>query len=753
MRVSSNLILPEIFKVVDDEHFVPIAFTSSKFLDYFFVHNQGAALKKLFDARLRVFVDKKPVDLMVHFGVSVFREKMLTPKNALTKAIAKSMRLITPFIMSLSHIARNSDFNDMKFSLCNKGNLMMMISQLNESKTFLRDIHTLHLGSNEISTLQPFQALNTSILKILDIEFNKIEKIEEFSYLKHLPIVDLKVMGNPVTKIPSYTDEIRKLLPRLIKIDSENLDPTKLSIRETHDLKPQIQVKAQSDFGNGNDRIKHFNANPKVITCHDVDAHLKRDFLKYRNNSWNKIVIDHKDKISKASILKAMNKQFFDKIPFFPCYYERSKNFDSFFLYRNFDAIRCLIHNNLVMKIPSLNCEVTFEIQLNCAEFVKGQINWEKKLCYVVKNRIKDSKLCLENFASDIDLIDLSVSLSTSFCINLIFEIAQDVDNKITCILLQNNNLSHLNHQISKFPCVEFLDLSMNNIKTFENFPKISTLIEISLDKNPICGKYYDEPWKFVKHLVQVFPNLQTIDERKIDKDSKTVFSRNFLLTQNSFMITESFIKFFFELYDSNMRKSLNKLYDNNSLFTISDLKDENSRNLLNDESFSEKVFVGCEQITSFFESQPKTTHDFTTFCVDVPLTTERSVLITVNGFFKNSDDVIRGFTRTFYLERENQKKGTFRNTFKYRVKNETLTITGVSPDEAKHAFAKTVVTEAEIKKLCQNLLPTRAENEDAKVFLLKDMTHLKENWCKRFVHNLFCEILNVNFLSDLRKL
>lgn len=281
----------------------------------------------------------------------------------------------------------------------------------------------------------------------------------------------------------------------------------------------------------------------------------------------------------------------------------------------------------------------------------------------------------------------------------------------------------------------------MNNIKSFENLPKISSLLEISLDKNPICSKYYDEPWKFIQHLLQVFPNLHTVDQRKIDKDSKTVFSRNFLLTQNSFTFTESFIKFFFELYDSNMRKSLNKLYKINSLFTISDFNDENSRNLLNDESYTEKVCVGCEQIISFFESQPKTTHDFTTFCVDVPLTTDKSVLITVNGFFKSIDDVIRGFTRTFYLERKNEMKGTFCNTFKYRIKNDTLTVRGISPDVAKHAFAKPVMTEAEIKKLCQNLLPTRAENEDAKVFLLKDMTHLKENWCKRFVQNLFYEI------------
>jgi hypothetical protein len=183
-------------------------------------------------------------------------------------------------------------------------------------------------------------------------------------------------------------------------------------------------------------------------------------------------------------------------------------------------------------------------------------------------------------------------------------------------------------------------------------------------------------------------------------------------------------------------------LYDDNSLFSISDSCVENSKNSLD----TEKIFIGREKITSFFESLPRTTHDFTTFCVDVPLTTERSVLITVNGFFKimsksmNTDDEgsaleIRGFTRTFALERNNEKKEALRNTFRYRIKNEMLTVSGISSDSPtplKFVFQKTAALEAEIKKLCKDLLPTQAEDREVKVLLFNEMTHLKEIWSRR---------------------
>lgn len=437
-----------------------------------------------------------------------------------------------------------------------------------------------------------------------------------------------------------------------------------------------------------------------------------------------------------------MNQQFFEGTSFFPCYYKRGQKTDSFFLLLNFNALRTLVENNLVMKIPSHNCEVKFELHLKCAEWIQGQIYWPNKLNYVVNKRINDSKLNLDNFANDSDLTHLSVTMTSTNCMNIILQTAQRINNKIIAVSLQGNQISSAESLkiFSNFPNLVSLDLTNNNIQSFESFPKMPRVVELFLDKNPVCVNYYEKPWKFVKDLREILPKLQHIDHRKIDANSTTVFMRNFLVSQNSYTMTERFVNFFFELYDSCIRKSMKKLYDDTSMFTM--CSKENSRNLLYDEDFMENVFVGVENITDFFETLPRTTHDFTTMCVDVPLMTEKNVLITVNGFFKvladslNGDDVIQGFTRTFFLEQQEKKIGALPNTFKYRIKNEQLTVHEVSAEVAKIVFAKNVVTETEMNKICQDLLPVKSQEEEAKLLLLQDLTQLKENWCTRLLED-----------------
>jgi hypothetical protein len=394
------------------------------------------------------------------------------------------------------------------------------------------------------------------------------------------------------------------------------------------------------------------------------------------------------------------------------------------------------------MTIPKLDCEIKFQIHLQCAERTNGQINWNERLKNMVAKRISESKMNLANFCDDIDLGLLSVTLST-FCMTFILKHALKINSGITSISFQSNKIKHIVQELSNFTRLKCLDLSNNDIEDFRKFPKLFNVTEVSLDRNPICLSYYKYPWRLVEHSLLFFPNLQTIDNRTIDQNSKTVFMRNYLVSQKSFTFAESFVKFFFNMYDSHLRQSLKKLYDDNSLFSMSDSCVENSKNSLD----TENIFIGREKITSFFESLPRTTHDFTTFCVDVPSTTERNVLITVNGFFKimsesvNIDDEesiweIRSFTRTFFLEQKNEKKGALPNTFRYRIKNEALTVCEISTDTStplKLAFTKTVATEADIKRLCKDLLPSQAENQEVKVSIFKEMTYLNEIWCRRY--------------------
>jgi Leucine-rich repeat (LRR) protein len=700
-------------------------------MDYFFVHNQGDALRKLFNINLRIQIDFNDVDLMVKFGVAKYQEGNLTPRDKIASVIKKSVKSSTPLVMDISHLASRGDLNDMKFFLGNKGCLQMLCSQINESQSFFQNVQALYLVSNEITSLEPFKVLKNPNLRVINLQFNKIESIEEFSYLNHLKINELFVIGNPVIRTSQFMDKIKMILPNLKKVDKTNLEVT--MHRSLH--LPSL------NFDNRSENITHFNPDATVVRAVDADAHTKNEFAKYKNESWNKVIVEHNGKVSKEIILREMNEQFFDNVSFFPrffpCYYKRNNKTDSFFLYLNFDALKVMVQNNLVLKIPSHNCNVKFELHMNCALWTEGQIHWPYKINYVVKKRMKYSKLNLDHFAEESDLIDVAVSMSSSNCLKYILETAKNVNDEIVFLSLRGNKISKLEslNTLSGFPKLASLDLRENDIESFENIPKLTNVIELFIDENPVCAKYHEEPWKLIRDVQKKLPNLQNIDNCRIDKTS-TVFMRNYLVSANCYTLTEYFVKFFFELYDSSIRSSLRKLYDVNSLFTTS----ANHGSLVYDENCVDKVFVGVEKITNYFESLPQTTHDFTTIQIDVPFMTETNILITVKGVFNilsdsiNNDDTIQGFTRTFFLEQQETKVGTMSNTFKYRIKNELLTIHDVSIDMKNKAFNKNVITEIEVNNICQDLLPIKSQEENAKILLLKELTQLRENWCKRLV-------------------
>lgn len=727
---------------------MPVAYQSSLKVDFFFVNNQGNALKKLFDHNLRIPVKNQFVDLVVKLCVSKFQEGHLQVSNKLDRVIQCSVDPQRPTVLDLSYVSNHRELIDVKFSLRNKGCFEVLCERLNAVLKVQRNIKYVNLSTNEISQLEPMSKLSGSTVIVLDLRYNKIHSIEEFHHLKNLNVQEIFLIGNPVANTSMYMEHMRAILPTLKTIDSNNIGKSFVA-----------NTPSQLQFDNRSGQVCNFNINCKVIRSVDVNDLVKQEFEKFRNSSWNKVVVVHNGKISKTAILDEMNKQLFKRIQFYPSYYKQEKKLDSFLLHENFTALTTLIQNNLTMKIPgkipSSGCKVKFEIHLNCSEWCEGQINWRNKLNYVTQKRMKGSKFDLDSFANDSDLTDLDVPMSVA-SLEFILNIGHQINPKILSISLKHNKISAVEglNYLKNFNELVSIDLRDNGIKGFEGFPVLTTIMEVKLDRNPFCSIFYNEPWRYVRDLHKVFPNLEFIDGYRIDDNLIPIVPmQNFLVSQSLYTLTESFIKFFFNLYDSVHRKSLKKLYEAKSLFTLSsELDCQNiyeyySRNLMKinrAEMNNCNLFVGIESIIQLFEKFPQTTHDYTTMKVDVPLMTRDNVMIVVNGYFKdiakslNESDVVYAFTRTFFLQRSSEQTlGAMENTFSYCVKNEQLHIRNVDVTSSLKAFKTNVVTDEEMRTICKDLLPSKSEEEEANILLLNRLTQLDKKLCKRFVkHN-----------------
>lgn len=722
--------LPEIYKIVDGEYFAPIAYRASTLSDYFFVHDQGKALKRLFEKELRIFVHNQPVDLLVKFCVDRFTSSSLKPRDKISKIIQTSIKEQTA---NLSRLSEHHLLADVKFLLSNKMCFTMLCEELRKAKCTLFNVRVINLMANEISSLEPMAMLDGLGINCFDLRQNKIASVEEFHFMKALKVQELQILGNSVVRETNFSESIKSILKALKTIDSN----------EAHVIAPSKLL----EFDNRSEPIVMMKQPSAIFSSNDINETVLQTFYSHKNLSWCKVIVHHRGKVSKSLILNEMCRQLFNAIPFYPCYYQQGELSDFFYLHQSFTTLEKLMECKLKMEIQSHKCVLKFELHMDYAKWLDGQIDWRKKLHYVVKKRINNTTLNLDFLADDIDLTDMSVSITTDNGMMRILNIAKKINRKLNSVTMQGNNISRLDglKTLKDFPNLLSLDLRDNNIQSFENFQEMPKIVELFLDKNPICRNYYDVPWKYISYLRYIFTKLEYLDGHHIDTNTGLVFMQNFLVAPEAYTLTESFIKTYFSLFDSNHRKALKKLYDSKSMFTMScepspnipDFFLESSRNFIH-EYGPDTVFVG-EKIISLFVDFPKTSHDFSTLQVDVTMITEEVVMINVNGYFKelgsslNDEDYIYSFTRTFVLRQIEQKLPHYVDkTFKYSITNDMLLIKTISDYEANKVFKKNIVTEIELGLICKDLLPTKPQEEETNVLMLKTITNLKDDWCKR---------------------
>lgn len=243
--------------------------------------------------------------------------------------------------------------------------------------------------------MEPFTKITSDYkIRYVDLKNNDLSDVKEFHYLKHLNVESIDVTGNDMLqKIANFEDRISTIMPSLKLLDQKSP-----STQPAINLNAPVKLPVPIDLGFGNDPIGaksgasiliSYNSNRK-----EDFRHLRDSFNSYRDeSSWTKVIIKGQE-LSKTAVIDILLSQVITDCVFFPCYYQITPQHHEFFIYRNFDALKCMMQKNLEFSIGARS-KVGIELILKYAPYIAGQMNWPHKIRNVLANRIEGTTLNL----------------------------------------------------------------------------------------------------------------------------------------------------------------------------------------------------------------------------------------------------------------------------------------------------------------------------------------------------------------------
>lgn len=499
---------------------------------------------------------------------------------------------------------------------------------------------------------------------------------------------------------------------------------------------------------------------------HDF-SHLKTIFSSYRNDSmWTQVMVHHGNAFTWEEILDEIIPSL-NNNPFFPCYYKRFDKHDEFYLYRNFDALSTMMMNNLEYDVPGKK-KLTLSFRMNAAKFNDGQVDWFRKIRYVLTKRIQNNILELNDFVNDPEFEKLTICMGLKSTLEFILENVKKQNSQIVRINACRNGIKNLDGlqglTLTYYGKLQTLDLRENKISDLAGVNLTSSIKELMLDGNPICEKF-SSPREYIAIARKFFTELEWLDGYHLNQVLDLCTIQNYLVTRDAYTIAEEFVKTFFPIYDSFERHRLLDIYDEKSLFTLSVHYEVDKNQLANQDSnifhriqkytklsrnisttsdmtrASNNVMCGNTIIRKVFDELPKTNHDFTTFCIDVPQSDSRMTIITVSGIYSesggslNESALLLGFVRTFILRPGNNNTYTISNDQVFihnpsQTQKEKATVSNIKLDNQKN-----------LEKMCVDLMPTEMEEKEMKLIMYRELTQLKVDECIRQLEQSFYEI------------
>nr|XP_039257222.1 nuclear RNA export factor 1-like [Styela clava] len=307
--------------------------------------------------------------------------------------------------------------------------------------------------------------------------------------------------------------------------------------------------------------------------------------------------------------------------------------------------------------------------------------------------------------------IDMKLKFSKAMYI-LINIIGEHISGLLSLDLSNNrmDNLSYLKNLVVVTPRLKCLKLERNELRHSKELDNIREwdLTELNIDGNPLC-QHFESQSDYISAIRDKFPNLQVLDGKKLpppvkfdlEKVTKLVPAIPNHIPPAVTEIIKQFVKQYFALYDTN-RENLSQAYDENCMFSLTIPSNprgapltryldytRNLRRLKNAKLRLSYLRKSRSEICETLKKLPKTEHDISGFCVDVPLVSPTMIKFIIRGVFKEKhsgkdNSCMRAFTRAFLCLTDGARLS---------IINEEIHIRNTTIVEYKSAFAKPPVT------------------------------------------------------------
>lgn len=459
------------------------------------------------------------------------------------------------------------------------------------------------------------------------------------------------------------------------------------------------------------DKYKGFPLYIEAITTKDFKKYLETCLTledEARDHSFHKILVNHWPE-NLNSFISAFSDYF--GFALIPVNVVKEDNDKLSFYSSNLNLISKIIELNFLF--PYQKCMSNIEILFNCKtsiELFGKYTTVDEIVTKVVSNRFKGScELDLSAFCEDKEFLENKIyfyklSLLSHFKI-LMLRMGRDTKS----LNLSCNNLSNAPMEILNFFMkgnLTSINLSHNRIPSLNQVPRVNSKIEkLWMEENPLCETL--DASTYIKDILFKFPRLLELDGVKLNHHRTYLPSiRNFVVPAalHSNHAIDEFLAIFFSYYDDpfrHNRKYLANLYDVEAKFSIStcftsreqrDLPHymNHTRNIMDMSmqacsSPGARIYNG-EAVLAILTSLPETIHDPTTFSIDVLLHNEKTLVLVVDGVFKEKSttgqDKILQFRRTFVFTCRKEKEGT-----KYLIANDMLTVTTAANEHKLNSF------------------------------------------------------------------
>ncbi|CRL05316.1 CLUMA_CG018225, isoform A [Clunio marinus] len=767
---SRKQIIDALYNIVKDKLFAPMGYERNGEFDTFLIVDQSDALKRLFENQLKIYIGDTVLPLMVQLTVSpnnqLHNPRLIDLLHAdITQKINQAKQKdINTEVFDLSHYCESSKY--VIISLSNRICLNILIVQMNRIAKLKAEFSLFDFSNNDIQTLEPFEKLYGFQMKVLNLQNNQIRDLNELRYLRNLNIVELSLDGNRFINTTDITRKVQSMISTVKVLNGNQIEVEMTASTSQMKDDKKISFNFNAYKAQGNEPIVKFSEGIffTASKAHTFEKLLSSYLNLKRDNWWSKVTIEHNKRYEKEEIIEEIQK-LFPNVPFFPCYYKRLGNRDEFYLYKNFDALKLLMERRLIHEMPDCQ-KITFQLSLGVAAFEDGQVNWQHKISYVLSQRIIGDTLDLNGFIHDPKFSKIILPINTKFTLNYIFDHARKQNNQITKIYIQNNGITSLDCLRKSFfthSKVVTLDLRNNKILCLSGMSFLCSLKEIFLDGNPIC-EMFSNPKSYIEEVKQYFPGAEKIDGRVINRSLQMVSFQNFLITRKASVMVNAFLSNFFKLFDSMERHRVLEFYSDQSIFTMSvNFNPEHfsmtqraetatqiqnygkySRNLLYIANFSktvDNIHVGLTNIAKVFNGLNRTSHDFESFSIDVPLYHPTSmIVITVTGIFEehglhlNKFDLFLGFTRTFILHPLPENK--------FFISNDQMFVHSFAPAQKDLWMnnKRKIINENE-ENHHEDISVTPLEEKTMKLILFQKLTELKKEECLRILEESFWNI------------